>query len=64
MDDDETILRFIEKMQGEESGKHTINPSDYGEILKSSWGEDVPDGVMESVLQQKFPLYKKDNSTG
>ncbi len=40
MDDEETVLDYIEKMQGEESGKHTMNLSDYGEILKSGWGED------------------------
>ena len=64
LDNDETVIRFIEKTQGEESGKHTVNLKDYGEVLESGWGEDVPQDIVKSVLQQKFPLYRENHSTG
>ena len=64
VDDDETVIRFIEKTQGVKRGKHIVNLDDYGEVLESGWGEDVPQGIEKSVFQQKFPLYREDHSTG
>ena len=64
VDDDETILHFITKTQGEERGKHTLSLSDYGEVLKSGWGDKVPKEVEQSVRELNFPLYMEDRSTG
>ena len=58
VDDDETILKFAEKTQGDEAGKHTVNINDYGVTLKSGWGEDVPEDVEKSVTE-KFKVYKE-----
>ena len=47
-DDDETILSFLEKPQGEEKG---INCSDYGQILKLGLGEGPTDEEEASVME-------------
>ena len=51
VDDDETILSFLEKTQGEESGTHSISCDDYGRILKSGWGEGPTDEEKASVMK-------------
>ena len=43
VDDEETIRIFKEKTRGENAGKHSINLEDYGQVIKSGWGQDPPD---------------------
>ena len=57
VDDDETILSFIEKTQGEESGKHNITCADYGKVLKSGWGEEPTDEEQDSIMKP-YKTYK------
>ena len=49
IDDQDTIDKFVELTQGENYGKNTINLNDYGEILKSGWGEEPPVDVQEWI---------------
>ena len=39
-DDAEKIKEFIHKTQGENAGKGSINPKDYGTVLRTGWGKD------------------------
>ena len=48
VDDDETVLEFVEKTQGENSGKHLLNLTDYGTVLESQ-GEDPKDDEAQSM---------------
>ena len=48
VDDDETILHFIKRTEGDEAKAH----SDYGVTLKSGWREDVPEDVEKSVMEK------------
>ena len=45
VDDPETIRIFKEKTQGENAGTQTIKIDDYGEVIKSGWGQDPPQEV-------------------
>ena len=47
VDDDETISKFRELTQGPNAGKHTINVTDYGQVLKSGWGEEPPNDIKD-----------------
>lgn len=47
IDDDKTIERFKELTQGTNAGKHTLRVSDYGQILKSGFGQKPPNEVKE-----------------
>ena len=47
VDDDETIRKFKELTQGPNAGKHTIDVSSYGQVLKSGWGEQPPNDVKD-----------------
>ena len=47
VDDDETIRKFKEQTQGPNAGKHTIDVSSYGQVLKSGWGEQPPNDVKD-----------------
>ncbi len=58
VDKNENMLNFLDKFQ---SGR--VKTTDYDEILQSGRGEDMPKEVWQSVLQ-RYPLYRKDNSTG
>ena len=51
VDDDETILSFLEKTQGEESRKHNITCADYGQVLKAGLGEGPSDEEKASVMK-------------
>ena len=39
-DDVEKIWDFIDKTQGENRGKFSLNLSNYGQVLKSGWEKD------------------------
>ncbi len=43
VDDEETITTFKDRTQGENAGKNTVNVADYGQILKSGWGQEPPE---------------------
>ena len=47
VDDDDTIDKFKELTQGPNSGKHTLNCSDYGQVLKSGWGTEPQNDVKD-----------------
>ena len=51
VDDEETLQIFKEKTQGENAGKHTVNVADYGQVLKSGWGEKPPNDVKEWMME-------------
>ena len=52
VDDDATILQFVEKTQGENKGKFRINVTDYGVVLKSGWGEGPSEEEKQSAMQE------------
>ena len=47
VDDEETISKFVELTQGANAGKKTVSMDDYGQVLKSGWGQDPPNDVKE-----------------
>ena len=47
VDDDETIRKFKELTQGPNAGKHTVDISNFGQVLKSGWGYDPPNDVKD-----------------
>ena len=47
VDDDDIIDQFREQTQGTNAGKHTINCNNYGQVLKSGWGEEPSNDVKE-----------------
>ena len=51
VDDEETIRQFVEKTHGDNAGKHTVNVADYGQVLKSGWGEEPPNEVKEWMME-------------
>ena len=57
VDDDATILQFIEKTQGEYRGKLDINITDYGLVLKTGWGEE-PSKEQEQSAIQEYQVYQ------
>ena len=57
VDDDVTILQFIEKTQGEYKGTLTIDHSDYGLVLKSGWGEGPSKEEKQSAMQE-YQVYQ------
>ena len=58
VDDDNTILQFLEKTQGESRGTLTINNNDYGITLKSGWGEGPTDEEKKFTLK-KYDVYQE-----
>ena len=49
VDDDEVVKKFKERTQGSSAGKNTLNLQDYGQVVKSGWGEDPPNEVVDEV---------------
>ena len=47
VDDEETIKKFKEQTQGANAGQHTIDVTNYGQVLKSGWGRDPPNDVKD-----------------
>ena len=47
VDDDNIIDQFKEQTQGTNAGKHTVDCNNYGQVLKSGWGESPPNDVKE-----------------
>ena len=58
VDDDNTILQFVEKTQGESRGTSNIDVQDYGIVLKSGWGEGPTDEERKSALK-KYDVYQE-----
>jgi hypothetical protein len=54
-DDQDTIDKFKELTQGQNYGKHTIDFNDYGQVLKSGWGEEPPNDVKEWIENYEAP---------
>ena len=52
VDDDATILSFIERTQGENAGVHSIDFNDYGQVLKSGWGEEPTDEEKQAAMKK------------
>ncbi len=46
VDDDKTIVQFKERLNDD-----TINLEDYGQILKSGYGKEPPDGVTQRIKE-------------
>ena len=59
VDSDDIILDYVEKTQGEQAGKSTIDVSNYGIILQSGFGEKPPQHVKD-WLTQKYGLFQDD----
>ena len=57
VDDDATILQFVEKTQGENRGKLDINVTDYGVVLKSGSGEGPSEEEKQSAMQE-YQVYQ------
>jgi len=55
VDDDETIRLFIEKPQGANAGKNSIDVSNYGQVLRSGWGDDPPNDIQD-FIENKYGL--------
>ena len=53
VDDDETILRLLEHMQSH----HPVDPEDYGQVLKSGWGEGPTDEEQAAVMKP-YEIYQ------
>ena len=51
VDDEDTIREFTELTQGENSGMHTLNMNDYGQVIKSGFGRDPPNEVKDWMEQ-------------
>ena len=49
VDDDEIVRKFKERTQGSGAGKNTLNLQDYGQVVKSGWGEDPPNEIVDEV---------------
>lgn len=47
VDDDEIISKFDELTRGPNAGNHTIDLSNYGQVLKSGWGHSPPNDIKE-----------------
>ena len=47
VDDEETIRKFRDLTMGTNAGQNTLDVSDYGEVLKSGFGQDPPNDVKE-----------------
>ena len=46
-DDAEKIKEFKHKTQGENAGKYTLNLKKYGTVLRSGWGKDPPQDLID-----------------
>ncbi len=57
--DDQIILEYIEKTQGENAGVFTVDVSKYGKILKSGYGLEPPPEVKE-WLTENYGLHSED----
>ena len=53
VDDEDIIKEFKQKTQGENAGKFTINITNYGQVVKSGWGEYPPNDVKDE-MEKKY----------
>lgn len=56
VDDEETIRVFVEKTQGPNKGKESIDVANYGQVLKSGWGSDPPTDIRDWV-ENEYAIY-------
>ena len=49
VDDEKTIRTYNDKTTGENAGKNRTNAEDYGQILKSGWGEEPPNDAKQWI---------------
>ena len=57
IDDEETLRIFKEKTQGSEAGKHAIDVSKYGQVLKSGFGKEPPNEVTDWIHKSYHGTY-------
>ncbi len=57
VDDEETIREFKDRTGGENAGKNTIDNSNYGQILKSGWGQEPPKEAEKWIKEHYFVNY-------
>ena len=50
--DAEKIGNFRHKTMGANAGKYSVNPEDYGTILKSGWGRDPPQDAKDWLMEK------------
>ena len=56
-DDEENIRKFKDKIQRQIPGRSTLNVTEYGQIIKSGWGQDPPDEEQKYIEEQYFIDY-------
>ena len=57
VDDEETIRIFKDKTREENEGVRKLNVEDYGQILKSGWGEEPPNDAKQWILDNYLVNY-------
>ena len=57
VDDEETIKIFKEKTQGDATGKESIDVANYGQIIKSGWGNDPPNEIKDWIQKNYAHVY-------
>ena len=53
VDDDDIIKEFKEKTQGENAGRFTVSLTNYGQVVKSGWGE-YPSNDVKDEVEKKY----------
>lgn len=56
VDDEETIKIFVEKTQGINKGRESIDILDYGQVLRSGWGREPPEDVRDWI-ENEYTVY-------
>ena len=55
VDDEETIRKFKELTQGANAGKHRVDLTNFGQVVKSGWGRDPPNDAKEWMREKYGP---------
>jgi len=53
VDDEDIIKEFVQKTQGENAGRFTINLNNFGQVVKSGWGKYPPNDVKDE-MEKKY----------
>ena len=56
VDDEETIRIFVEKTQGANKGKESVDVANYGQVLRSGWGDEPPPDVRDWI-ENEYTMY-------